>query len=153
MLYGLPPWHSKNERLLLRAITSGNLVFLDEKKVISVSAKEFISKLLHRTPSERLGSKADSLEIMSHSWFKGFNWSFFMDKKMAAPIKPIINNDKWLDNFKNNKVQQDFRESMFSPENDKFLLEFQKDFESFNHINKDPDNIYAKRYKNEMQTL
>jgi len=42
---------------------------------------------------------------------------------------------------------------MFSPENDKFLLEFQKDFESFNHINKDPDNIYAKRYKNEMQTL
>lgn len=27
ILYGVPPWHSKNERILLRAILTGNLVF------------------------------------------------------------------------------------------------------------------------------
>lgn len=50
MLFGVPPWHSKNERILLKAIVSGNLVFLDERKIISAEAKEFISKLLLRDP-------------------------------------------------------------------------------------------------------
>ena len=36
---------------------------------------------------------------MSHPWFKGFNWSYLMDRKMKPPIKPMVNDDRWLDNF------------------------------------------------------
>ena len=42
---------------------------------------------------------------------------------------------------------------MFSADNDQFLLEFQKEFEQFTHVNKDPDNVYTNMYKKEMQTL
>lgn len=38
---------------------------------VSLECKEFISGLLEKNPDARLGSIADSLEVMSHPWFKG----------------------------------------------------------------------------------
>ena len=52
---------------------------------------------MQKKPEQRLGSIADSLEIMSHSWFKDFNWSELIEKKANAPYKPI--SDNWEENF------------------------------------------------------
>lgn len=128
-------------------------MFLDDKKIISQEAKEFISKLLLRDPNERLGAKADSLELMSHQWFKGFNWSFLMDRKMQPPIKPCVDDDKWLDNFNKEFIIQEYRESFFSSGNDGLFREYQKEFEHFNYINNDPDNKLQNQFKGDTKTL
>jgi RAC serine/threonine-protein kinase len=44
-------------------------------------AWSLIEGLLNRDPSQRLGgSKEDALEIMSHPFFAGLNWSHLINK-------------------------------------------------------------------------
>ncbi len=41
----------------------------------SDEGKDLIAGLLVKNPKKRLGSIADSLEVMNHPWFKNFKWS------------------------------------------------------------------------------
>ena len=64
------------------------------KKYVMVSdeAKDFVSGLLVKNPNKWLGSIADSLEVMNHSWFKDFDWTKLLDKKLKPPFNPLKNN-------------------------------------------------------------
>ena len=44
-----------------------------EKVDTSKEAKDFITKLLNRNPPDRLGSKNDMEDILSHPWLKEYN--------------------------------------------------------------------------------
>ena len=46
---------------------------------ISNEGKDFIFSLLIKNPVKRLGSIADSLEVMNHKWFDNFDWTKLVD--------------------------------------------------------------------------
>ena len=47
LLNGFPPFYSKNDKLLMKMIKTGNFVFYD-KVMISNDCKDFISKVAHQ---------------------------------------------------------------------------------------------------------
>lgn len=60
------------------------------KKYVQCSneCKDFLFSLLNKEPKNRLGYIGDSLEVMNHPWFRGFNWTELMNKKLEPPYKP-----------------------------------------------------------------
>ena len=46
---------------------------------VSEEVKNLIYKLLMKNPNKRMGSIADSLELISHPWFSDFNWTGLLD--------------------------------------------------------------------------
>lgn len=54
---------------MFEKIKLGQFKFSDKVKV-SNDAKDFIVKLLKANPKERLGTKDEANEILSHPWFK-----------------------------------------------------------------------------------
>ncbi|OMJ90315.1 hypothetical protein SteCoe_7339 [Stentor coeruleus] len=66
--------------------------------------KEFISQLLSKNPSSRLGGSFDKLK--SHPWFIGLNWDKITSKELKAPYVPkLANIDLEIENaFRNQKV-------------------------------------------------
>ncbi len=50
-----------------------------------------------KNPTKRLGSVADSLEVMNHKWFENFHWEALISKKMKPLYKP--NSINWEENF------------------------------------------------------
>lgn len=84
MLFGIPPFYSSNVQKMYKNTLLKDLKFKQNVE-ISENAKDFISKLLKKNPKKRLGSIADSLEIMSHPWLQDINWGHLIEKK----IKPV----------------------------------------------------------------
>ncbi len=79
MIYGIPPFYSKNIQKMYKKTLCNELKF---KKYLDCSdeAKDFLKKLLKKNPKKRLGSIADSIELMSHPWFKDFDFGKLMKK-------------------------------------------------------------------------
>lgn len=65
--------------------------------------KEFVSQLLSKNPSSRLGGSFDKLK--SHPWFIGLNWDKITSKELKAPYVPrLANIDLEIENaFRNQK--------------------------------------------------
>lgn len=65
--------------------------------------KEFVSQLLSKNPSSRLGGSFDKLK--SHPWFIGLNWNKITSKELKAPYVPrLANIDLEIENaFRNQK--------------------------------------------------
>ena len=72
---------------------------------MSNECKDFISKLLDKNPSTRLGSKkgagGDVNEIINHPWIKDtIDINAILDKEIKAPVVPKLAKDKLdLGNF------------------------------------------------------
>jgi len=45
-----------------------------------------LKKLLHKTPSKRLGAVKGASEIKNHPWFKNVNWKDVFDRKVEPPF-------------------------------------------------------------------
>ncbi|XP_058466795.1 ribosomal protein S6 kinase alpha-5 [Malaya genurostris] len=74
---------------------------------LSREAKDFIRKLLVKDPRRRLGGgTADASELKSHSFFKSINWRLLADKKIAAPFKPVIEDELDTNNFSDEFTRQ-----------------------------------------------
>lgn len=54
---------------------------------------DIIKKLLNRDPAQRLGSKGDIHEILSHPFFQDVDLDSIVSKKIEAPYKPEITED------------------------------------------------------------
>jgi hypothetical protein len=55
----------------------------------SVTAANFINRLIKRKPQERLGVSGPE-EVKSHPWFEDINWSALSKKKLKAPFIPNV---------------------------------------------------------------
>jgi hypothetical protein len=55
--------------------------------------------LLTKNPAKRLGSIADSLEVINHDWFRNFDWTKLIEKQLKSPYNPMDNEKDWLKNF------------------------------------------------------
>ncbi|XP_055530995.1 ribosomal protein S6 kinase alpha-5 [Wyeomyia smithii] len=74
---------------------------------LSREAKDFIRKLLVKDPRRRLGGgTADASELKSHTFFKSINWRLLAEKKVAAPFKPVIEDELDTNNFSDEFTRQ-----------------------------------------------
>ena len=131
MIFGIPPFYSTNVQKMYKNTILNPLKFKKHTKC-SDEVKDFISGLLVKKPKHRLGSVADSLEVMSHAWFKDFDWSKLLDRKLDMPYKPMLAEHDWETNFDPNFTKQKPSDSIawIDP---KVLETYRKDFEDFDY--------------------
>lgn len=98
LLVGVPPFYSTNVQQMYKNILKNTLKFKQDI-AISAEAKDFIAGLLDKAPEQRLGSIADSLEVMNHPWFRDFDWKNLLDRKLDPPYNPMKDGGHWIDNF------------------------------------------------------
>jgi len=89
---GRTPFLHKNSHQTTKLIKNGRIIFPDpikHKIDMSEEMKDLIVKLLHKTPSKRLGYKS-SKEIMNHPWFDDMDWKKLLRKQLKPPYMPEI---------------------------------------------------------------
>lgn len=134
MLFGIPPFYSSNVQNMFRKAVKEDVVFKPGIK-ISDEAKDIIMKLLVKNQNKRLGSQADSLEVLSHPWFASIDWSKLLQHKLKAPFVPEVSGDAWLKNFDEEFTKEKVRDTVVKVDLN-LLKGFQKEFEELNY-NKD----------------
>lgn len=136
MIYGRPPFYSSNVQNMYKKIVREEINFKHSGN-LGEEGKDLVRKLLIKDPNKRLGSQADSLEVLSHPWFADLDWSFLLAKKVKPPILPNVEGDEWMKNFDKEFINEKVRDSDAQVDLD-VLKKFQKEFEEMNY-NKDID--------------
>lgn len=98
LLFGSPPFYSKDKKIMYQKTILEKLNFSDNITV-SEDAKDFIKKLLTKSPKNRLGNQGDALDIMNHPFLSDFDWSGLLTKTIKPCYNPIKDVDDWLENF------------------------------------------------------
>ena len=97
-LYGYPPFHGETPEKVFANILDRKIDWPDDEDfIVSVEAKEIMSKLMTLKPKERLGSNMEEKyssggeEIRQHPWFDGINWDTLREDEASfvpAPQHP-----------------------------------------------------------------
>lgn len=74
LLYGHTPFRGKNRQNTFAKILHKDLTFPGSIPA-SLAARQLIHRLLHRDPTNRLGSKRGADEIKQHPFFRGIHWA------------------------------------------------------------------------------
>ena len=86
MMVGRPPFYHSNEKILYNIILTENY----QRDLIEDDiAADFISKLLEKNPSNRLGSKGIQ-EITSHAFFSSIDFEKLSNHEVESPLKDFI---------------------------------------------------------------
>uniref|UniRef100_A0A3B3X4Z2 Uncharacterized protein n=1 Tax=Poecilia mexicana TaxID=48701 RepID=A0A3B3X4Z2_9TELE len=96
MLYGLPPFYSRNTAEMYNNILHKAPVL---KPNVSNAGRELLEGLLQKERCSRLGAKDDFLELKHHSFFSPINWDDLMAKKLAPPFVPSVSGPTDLRHF------------------------------------------------------
>jgi len=84
MLYGLPPFYSRNQQEMYQAILTQPLVF---KASGSHTTRHLLKGLLQKDPKRRLGSSdRDWQDIKNHDFFKSINFNDLLQKKNQTTL-------------------------------------------------------------------
>nr|AML78534.1 putative LOV domain-containing protein [Pittosporum resiniferum] len=89
MLYGYTPFRGKTRQRTFANVLRKDLKF-PGSKVVSLPAKQFIYRLLHRDPKNRLGSREGANEIKQHPFFRGINWALVRCQKPPKLDAPVF---------------------------------------------------------------
>jgi serum/glucocorticoid-regulated kinase 2 len=138
MIFGIPPFYSSNVQNMYKKAVKESVAF---KQGIEVSpeCKDLIQKLLDKEQKTRFGSTSDSLEILSHDWFKDIDLSKLLEKKLKSPFQPDLLN--WEKNFDDEFIKERIRESEAKPNQGKVDLEILEKFkQDFNDMNFNREN-------------
>ena len=106
MVEGVSPFSLKNKVHDIRSCSNLNDLF-DKIKFENVkfssnftkNLSSFLSEILRKDYTKRLGFKRGACEIKEHAWFSNFDWKSISNKQMNPPFVPQINNDHGLSNF------------------------------------------------------
>jgi serine/threonine-protein kinase Psk1 len=97
LLTGSPPFTGNNNRIISDRIIKTKLKL---PYYLSADAKDFITKLLKKVPSARLGSKpGDTQKIKQHRFFRKINWQKLERREVSPPIRPVITDPEAAENF------------------------------------------------------
>ncbi|XP_061738702.1 STKc_SGK domain-containing protein isoform X2 [Nerophis ophidion] len=96
MLYGLPPFYSRNTAEMYNNILHKAPV---HKPNVSNAGREMLEGLLQKDRTKRLGVKEDFLELKYHSFFSPINWDDLMAKKITPPFIPSVSGPTDLRHF------------------------------------------------------
>ncbi|KAF2966405.1 hypothetical protein GQX73_g7187 [Xylaria multiplex] len=94
---GLPPFYDENTNEMYRKISAESLHFLSSD-VVPPAAKDLLTKLLNRDPTQRLGANG-SVEIKSHPFFHAIDWIKLLQRKYEPAFKPNVANALDTTNF------------------------------------------------------
>jgi tRNA A-37 threonylcarbamoyl transferase component Bud32 len=130
MLYGIPPFYSKNTEKMFELITKAKLKF-PQKIEVSDDAKDLIKKLLVKNQDLRLGCEGGFEEIKKHSFFKGFDFKALEEKKLEAPFIPTLRGSIDVTNFDRQYTSEEIVTSEISPKTLEFIKKNQDLFEDF----------------------
>ena len=130
MLFGIPPFYSKNTEKMFDLITKAELKF-PKKIEVSEDAKDLIKKLLIKNQDLRLGAEGGFETIKKHSFFKGFDFKALEEKKLEAPFIPVLRGSMDLSNFDSKYTSEDIAISESSPNTLEFIKNNQEQFEDF----------------------
>ena len=100
VLCGCTPFapNHESELMLIYENILGHSVYdtFDTPKDLKVNplALDFIGKLLHPTPSKRLGSTLEvtneSKKLMNHEWFEKFDWKGLESGNLKSPLVDLL---------------------------------------------------------------
>uniref|UniRef100_A0A673MSN2 Serine/threonine-protein kinase Sgk1-like n=1 Tax=Sinocyclocheilus rhinocerous TaxID=307959 RepID=A0A673MSN2_9TELE len=96
MLYGLPPFYSRNTAEMYDNILNKPLQL---KPNISNAAKHLLEGLLQKDQTKRLGFTDDFTEIKNHMFFSPINWDDLNAKKLTPPFNPNVTGPNDLRHF------------------------------------------------------
>uniref|UniRef100_H3C927 Serine/threonine-protein kinase Sgk1 n=2 Tax=Tetraodon nigroviridis TaxID=99883 RepID=H3C927_TETNG len=96
MLYGLPPFYSRNTAEMYNNILHKSPVL---KPNVSNAGRELLEGLLQKDRARRLGVKDDFLELKFHSFFSPINWEDLMAKRITPPFVPSVSGPTDLRHF------------------------------------------------------
>ncbi|MFT7797502.1 serine/threonine-protein kinase Sgk1 isoform X1 [Arapaima gigas] len=96
MLYGLPPFYSRNTAEMYDNILNKPLQL---KPNISNAAQHLLEGLLQKDRSKRLGCNHDFTEIRDHMFFSPINWDDLNAKKLTPPFNPNVSGPNDLRHF------------------------------------------------------
>ena len=102
MLIGVTPFFNRNKNMLLTKIKSAKVVFPDRKKYkidYSDEIMDLICQLLVKDKRQRLGSKDDFVEVLSHPYFKDLDINALEQKKIPPPFMPNFGSKSLADFF------------------------------------------------------
>uniref|UniRef100_A0A914L522 Uncharacterized protein n=1 Tax=Meloidogyne incognita TaxID=6306 RepID=A0A914L522_MELIC len=86
MLFGLPPFYSKNQQEMYQKIINHQLIIPSN---ISFSARNFLQRILRKNHFERLGARNFD-EICFHPFFALIDWEKLNKREIRAPFIPKI---------------------------------------------------------------
>ncbi|CAG9318245.1 unnamed protein product [Blepharisma stoltei] len=87
MLTGLPPFYDSNRSKMYWRVLNEDLPL---PSFISKVGRSFLSEILHKDPSRRLGIINGFQDIKSHPWCSKINWSRLYKKKILPPFRPNL---------------------------------------------------------------
>ncbi|XP_047244131.1 serine/threonine-protein kinase Sgk1 isoform X2 [Girardinichthys multiradiatus] len=96
MLYGLPPFYSRNTAEMYDNILNKPLQL---KPNISNAARHLLEGLLQKDRTKRLGCTEDFIEIKNHIFFSPINWDELNAKKITPPFNPNVTGPNDLRHF------------------------------------------------------
>ncbi|XP_051515334.1 serine/threonine-protein kinase Sgk1-like isoform X2 [Myxocyprinus asiaticus] len=96
MLYGLPPFYSRNTAEMYDNILNKPLQL---KPNISNAARHLLEGLLQKDRTKRLGFTDDFNEIKNHMFFSPINWDDLNAKKLTPPFNPNVTGPNDLRHF------------------------------------------------------
>lgn len=111
LLCGKPPFHEGNTDRILDLITNANVRFSSKIKASSVT-RDFINKLLKKSPKERIGQNEFN-QITTHHFFQSTNVNAIVNQKFTPPLIPDVSGEAYA-NFETiftNQEVEDFEES------------------------------------------
>ncbi len=90
MLTGLPPWYTTDRDKLFDRLKNAPLKF---PFYVSRPAASLISKLLNRSPNDRLGSQG-SWQVTQHPFFSTIDWDALYYREIPPPLDPCRNGEE-----------------------------------------------------------
>ncbi|XP_072355818.1 serine/threonine-protein kinase Sgk1 isoform X1 [Scyliorhinus torazame] len=96
MLYGLPPFYSRNTAEMYDNIVNKPLLL---KPNISNAARDLLEGLLQKDRTKRLGAKEDFVDIKTHIFFSTINWIDLNAKRLTPPFNPNVSGPSDLQHF------------------------------------------------------
>uniref|UniRef100_A0A8C2JLN1 Serine/threonine-protein kinase Sgk1 n=1 Tax=Cyprinus carpio TaxID=7962 RepID=A0A8C2JLN1_CYPCA len=96
MLYGLPPFYSRDTHEMYDNILHKELVM---RPGASTAAWSILQALLEKDNTRRLGYRDDFNEVRGHEFFVSVKWDDLEQKKLPPPFNPSVESQYDISNF------------------------------------------------------
>ena len=97
MLAGYPPFYDDDPMGTYQRILHGKLEFPSH---FSRASRDLVKKLLQSDLSKRYGNlKGGAKDIKAHPWYQNMDFTALVNKRVSAPIKPIVKGEDDTSNF------------------------------------------------------
>lgn len=98
LMTGNPPFRGGNHAKIQQNIVKQKLVL---PYFLSADAKDFLTRLLRKEPTKRLGSNMpkDLQNMKKHRFFRKIDWKKLEAREIEPPIQPMITDPELAENF------------------------------------------------------